>query len=228
MFHWGEELKSWQPLDRVELTEISLGSQITETGIYALFADLEPPVIKDVSPIDAGEVPLDRFFVEASVSDRGSGISQIRLMIDGKQADYDYDPVQGRLIYFPSNLEWGLHDIEIKATDRAGNVAEFSSSFVTKETFQFISVRVYPNPAKGNVSIEFKLNRLADVTVRIYTIAGELVYSHDMKKVAEGKFIWKCENNAGNKVASGVYIYSMEALLYETRVREQGTIAVLM
>ena len=231
MFHWDEELKQWQPLDRIGLTEeAGLESQISGPGIYALFADVEPPVIKDVSPMDAGEVPLDRFFVEASVSDRGSGISasQIRIMVDGKQADHKYNPVEGRLTYFPSSLEWGLHSIEIIAMDRAGNVAEFSTSFVTKESFQFITIQVYPNPASSNVSIEFKLNRLANVTLRIYTIAGQLVYKHDMGKTADGKFVWKCENNAGNRIASGIYIYSMEALLYETKIYEQGAIAVVM
>jgi hypothetical protein len=278
MFHWNEELKQWQSLDRIGLTEDSLysplakgvtpslalweapaslplweapallplwkapallplwkggrgdlvESQITVPGIYALFADVEPPVIEGVSPMDAGEVPVDRFFVEASVSDRGSGISQIRFMVDGKQADYDYNPLQKRLTYFPGRLQQGLHNMEITATDRAGNVAEFSTSFVKRESFQFTTVRVYPNPANGNVSIEFKLTGLADVTLRIYTIAGDLIYSRDMGKAAEGRFVWKCENSAGSRVASGIYIYSMEAAFYETKIREQGAIAVIM
>ena len=241
MFHWDEELSQWQPLDRIGLTEIPpnpplikvesggslIESQITKPGIYALFADLEPPVIRDVSPMDAGEISLDRFLVEASVSDSGAGISQIELVIDGKPVDYDYDPVQGWLTYFPSGLEWGLRNMDIIATDRAGNIAEFSTSFVIKEAFQFITIRAYPNPADSNINIEFKLTRFADVKLRIYNIAGELVYNRDMKSAAEGRFVWKCQNNAGNKVASGIYIYSLEASLYETNVQKQGSIAVV-
>ena len=188
---------------------------------------MDSPVISNVSPVDAGEVPLDRFIVEANVLDSGSGISQIRLMIDGRQVDYEYDPETGQLTYFPSMLEWGLHKMEIIATDRAGNVAEFSTSFLTAEVFQFILIRTYPNPANSVVNIEFKITRLADVELRIYTVAGELVYSSDKTSVAEGSFIWKCENSAGTPVASGVYFYTIEAVLYETKIHERGSIAVI-
>ena len=232
MFHWDDETKRWQPLDGVGVSAGSgraLESHITELGVYALFADNDPPVIKDVSPMGAAEVPLDRFFVEAVVSDEGSGISEIKLMIDGKEVAYDYDALQGILTYFPSNLEWGLHGMEIIATDRAGNEAEFSTSFVTQEVFQFITVRAYPNPARNiDVNIEFKLTRIADVILRIYTVSGELVYSSEKKKAADGTFVWKRKNNAGNKVASGVYIYSIEAVLYETKIHEKGSIAIVM
>jgi hypothetical protein len=149
-------------------------------------------------------------------------------MIDGKQVDYDYDPAEGWVTYFPSMLEWGLHKLEILATDRAGNVAEFSTSFMTQEIFKFVKIRVYPNPARSNVNIEYKLTRLADVTLNIYTIAGELVYSSEKKNVATGTFVWKGENSSGNKVASGVYIYSIKALLFGTSIHEQGAIALVM
>jgi len=228
MFQWDNDLGEWQPLERIGATANSLESHIVSPGIYALLADIEPPVIKDVSPTDAGEVPLDRFFVEANISDRGSGISQIKLMIDGNQVDFDYDPVEGWLTYFPSMLEWGLHKLEIAATDRAGNVAEFSTSFMTQEIFKFVKVLVYPNPARGDVNIEYKLTRLADVTLKIYTITGELVYRSEKKDVAAGTFIWKGKNSAGNKVASGIYIYSIQALLYGTKIHEQGAIALVM
>jgi hypothetical protein len=232
MFHWDEDSDRWQPLDGIGRSPGSghtLESHIKELGDYALFADNDPPVIKDVSPLDAAEVPLDRFFVEAVVSDEGSGVSEIKLMIDGKEAAYDYDALQGILTYFPSNLEWGLHGMEIIATDRAGNEAEFSTSFVTQEVFQFITVRAYPNPARNiDVNVEFKLTRIADVILRIYTVSGEMIYSSEKKKAADGTFVWKRKNNAGNKVASGVYIYSIEAVLYETKIHEKGSIAIVM
>ncbi|MFH1897693.1 MAG: carboxypeptidase regulatory-like domain-containing protein [Candidatus Desantisbacteria bacterium] len=61
----------------------------------------------------------------------------------------------------------------------------------------------YPNPSiNGQVNFE----RLTQVVrVRIYNLSGELVY--DKTQATDGKFAWKCENNDGDKVASGVYIY---------------------
>lgn len=227
MFHWDEDLRVWEPVDKMGSSDDSLFSSVSEPGIYTLFEDIDAPVISDVSPLDAGEVPLDRFFVEATILDSGAGISQIKFIVDEKEVDYEYDAEEGLLTYFPSMLEWGLHKMEIIAIDRAGNIAEFSSSFLTKEAFQFIIVRAYPNPANNEAKIEFKLTRLANVTLKIYTITGEPVYDSEKNETAEGIFVWKCENNAGSMVASGVYIYSIDAVLYDSQIHEQGTIAVV-
>jgi hypothetical protein len=131
------------------------------------------------------------------------------------------------LTYFPSELEWGLHKMQIIVTDRAGNLTEFSSSFLTREIFEFIMVRIYPNPAKDNVNIEFKLTRSAEVTLRIYTINGNLVYDAIKNNIAQSDFLWNCINNAGNKVSSGIYIYMLEAKIYQTKIQKQGKIALI-
>jgi len=227
MFQWNDDQKLWQALDRIEMSDSLLSSKITGAGTYALFADVDPPIIRNVSPSDAQEVPLDRFYVEANILDVGSGVSEIRLMVDGKKYGYDYDPISGRLTYFPTEIEWGLHKIEITVLDRAGNVAVFSSSFLTKAIFQFISVRAYPNPAKDNINIDFKLTRSADANLKIFTISGELVYDTKKDNVARSVFSWQCRNNSGNKVASGIYIYVIAAKIYQTTIYKHGEIAII-
>jgi hypothetical protein len=227
MFKWDDSQKQWQPLDRISITEALLSSKITGTGTYALYFDADPPLVRNISPKDSEEVPLDRFFVEANITDIGSGVSEIKLLVDGKKYAYDYDPTTGRLTYFPSEIEWGLHKIEITAIDRAGNLAVFSSSFLTREIFQFISVRVYPNPAKDNANIDFKLTRSAEVTLKIFTISGELVYDTKKDSIARSIFSWRCRNNSGNKVASGIYVYVIEANIYQTTIQKYGKIAII-
>jgi TolB protein len=227
MFRWDSDQKQWQALDRVGLSDSLLSSKITRTGTYALFADVAPPIISNVSPTDAKEVTLNRFFVEANISDVGSGVAEIKFVVDGKNYEYDYDPVSGRLAYFPSELEWGLHKMEITAIDRAGNASVFSSDFLTREIFQFISVRTYPNPARENVNIDFKLTKSADVTLRIYTVSGDLVYDSKKDNVARSVFSWRCRNSAGSKVASGIYVYVIEAKIYQTVIHKNGKIAII-
>jgi len=131
------------------------------------------------------------------------------------------------LIYFPSELEWGLHKMEITAIDRAGNTSVFSSDFLTRDIFQFISVRTYPNPASENVNIDFKLTRSADVTLRIYTVSGELVYDSKKDNIARSVFLWECRNTAGSKIASGIYFYVIEAKIYQTIIHKNGKIAII-
>jgi flagellar hook assembly protein FlgD len=44
-----------------------------------------------------------------------------------------------------------------------------------------------------------------NVTIRIYNIAGELIMIEE--NINSGFFNWNAKNEAGEKVASGVYIY---------------------
>ena len=78
----------------------------------------------------------------------------------------------------------------------------------------------YPNPFVVQTGVEallqFKISQRADV--RIYTVAGELVRTTDVNKGWDGK------NDAGELVASGVYIYY---LLGEDGSQHTGKIFVL-
>jgi hypothetical protein len=82
------------------------------------------------------------------------------------------------------------------------------------------TVYPYPNPFVVQMGIEallqFKISQRADV--RIYTVAGELVRTTDVNKGWDGR------NDAGELVASGVYIYY---LLGEDRSQHTGKIFVL-
>ncbi|MGB9596398.1 MAG: T9SS type A sorting domain-containing protein, partial [Candidatus Poribacteria bacterium] len=226
MFRWDDNQKHWEPLDKLGISNSILSSKINGLGTYALFADADPPIIKDIFPKDANEVPLDRFFVSANILDIGSGISEIKLMVDDKTVKYEYDIKTGLLLYFPSELEWGFHKMDITAIDRAGNVTVYSSSFITKDIFKFISVKAYPNPATNKINIDFKLTKSAEVTLKIYTLSGNLIYDDRKSKIAQGILEWKCVNNSGNKVASGIYIYVISAKIFQTEIRKQGKIAI--
>ncbi len=227
MFMWDTQQNYWIPLEKIESSELFVSSIINKPGVYALFADTESPLISDVSPKDGNQVPLEKFFVTAKITDIGSGISKIDLFIDGISADFDYDTSNGILTYFPNELDWGFHNMKIVALDRAGNISEFSSGFITGETFKFISVYAYPNPAKDIVNIAFNLTKSADVTVRIYNISGEQIYSSAKENSAREKFEWKCINSAGKEVSSGVYIYIVEAKLFNTKIYKKGKIALI-
>ena len=72
------------------------------------------------------------------------------------------------------------------------------------------SAHCYPNPYKPNSTLghtKITFTRLTDyVKIMIFNIAGELVF--DTKTTSNyGEFDWDVVNNAGERVASGVYIY---------------------
>ncbi|HAV43532.1 TPA: hypothetical protein DCX15_05905 [bacterium] len=70
-------------------------------------------------------------------------------------------------------------------------------------------VKVYPNPYKPSelhhTYIIFK-NLTDNVKIRVFNIAGELVYEKELDRGGEWKE-WQGTNNEGEKLASGIYIY---------------------
>ncbi|MEK7814231.1 MAG: gliding motility-associated C-terminal domain-containing protein, partial [Candidatus Desantisbacteria bacterium] len=49
------------------------------------------------------------------------------------------------------------------------------------------------------------------VKVKIFNIAGELVYGeYEHQSDINAQWSWDCRNNAGGKVASGIYIYILQ------------------
>lgn len=68
-----------------------------------------------------------------------------------------------------------------------------------------INVIAYPNPCKGGNKINFA-NLTDQCWIRIYSIVGELIFEQEFTNTG-GKADWYLKNRAGEKVASGIYIY---------------------
>jgi hypothetical protein len=69
-----------------------------------------------------------------------------------------------------------------------------------------------PNPFSQGTNLIFYLCRQADVNVKIYTISGEVVRELSQQGgPGMNSIYWDAKNGAGRPVASGVFIYSIEA-----------------
>jgi flagellar hook assembly protein FlgD len=77
----------------------------------------------------------------------------------------------------------------------------------------------YPNPAYGpTVTFSIWVPFQGDVFMRIYTMAGELVYQHDFGQVPPAydspsplTYVWNKDNEAGRPVAKGIYYVVFQA-----------------
>ncbi|MBM3240104.1 hypothetical protein FJZ31_27785 [Candidatus Poribacteria bacterium] len=236
-FHWDARLQRWEAMDAIRnFSEEWIQVNASEFGAYALLSDETPPTIANLRPKGHQEVPLDRFLVEAEIYDDGAGIDKgrIELIIDDKPAEFTYEPAHNRITYLPSNLKPGLHTLKLSVQDRAANIQTIASTFFTREIFAFADeVIAYPNPAKKAdiVTIRFKLTQTADVTLKIYSVAGEIIYAEEKNK-AIGRinewFLWEGKNQTKHPVASGVYVYIIEAENSEgQKVHRSGKIAVV-
>ncbi|PIZ15906.1 hypothetical protein COY52_08565, partial [Candidatus Desantisbacteria bacterium CG_4_10_14_0_8_um_filter_48_22] len=79
-----------------------------------------------------------------------------------------------------------------------------------------------PNSGLGYTAIRFKLYSIQNVLLRIYNIAGELVF--EQTGITNDPYIWSVINNWGEPVVSGVYIYF---LIDDTKERKLGKIVVI-
>jgi hypothetical protein len=234
IFRWDEKGGTWIPLDAEFDPEsgrlrasLFISGPSSDLGRYALLADETPPFINVVSPPDGGEVPPDDFLVTAEVWDNGSGIADVKVEVDGRVKPAKFNPRESRLIYLPSDLDEGIHTITITALDRAGNSATSESRFFVGELFDFAADPiVYPNPSRREAFIRFMLTRSSDVTLRIYTPAGDLLFTDRKTGVAEGEFRWDHRNQAGRKVTPGVYLFAIEAQNDGRKLVRSGKLAV--
>ena len=77
----------------------------------------------------------------------------------------------------------------------------------------------YPNPFNPTTTIDYSLSSNEEVTLAIYNIRGELVKTLTSRFHKAGRYsaVWHGKNNLGEKVGSGIYIYSLTS--------PQGTIS---
>jgi len=102
-------------------------------------------------------------------------------------------------IYF-DNLEVEV----LKTTDVTSNeISPVSYSLIQN----------YPNPFNPSTIISYALPKISFVTLRIYDVLGREVKTLINQEQAPGihKVEWKGDNNYGSKIASGTYIYRIEA-----------------
>ena len=82
----------------------------------------------------------------------------------------------------------------------------------TRIVSNYILKQNYPNPFNPNTQIEFSIPKSEQVKIRIYNTAGQLIQEIANIEYTSGTHVvsWNGTNSIGNKVASGVYLYSLE------------------
>jgi YVTN family beta-propeller protein len=76
----------------------------------------------------------------------------------------------------------------------------------------------YPNPFNPETWIPFNLAKEAKVTINIYNVQGQLIRSLTLGTMPAGAYVvkeraayWDGRNNKGERVASGMYFYTLQA-----------------
>ena len=113
--------------DQIESKTHSMTAQIIYPSIYAILQDNIYPVISDLSPEAGRTVSASHATLSAIIKDVGKGVdeSTIRMTLDGKSVDGEYDPDRYKFTYqLTKNLSSGKHALTVQASDKAGNPAK--------------------------------------------------------------------------------------------------------
>lgn len=161
-----------------------------------------PPALTVLNPTERAYVNDNVLNITWSASDPDGDPISIRLSYTGKDgvqhAIAEVDNTGG-YAWDVSGLAPGEYTLRVAARD---------GKFETVKTVKFTTTRILgpialgPNPAKTHVNIYLDLQ--ADGTVRIYDIAGRLVFQQDVSRET-GSVVWDL-TTGGGPVASGLYL----------------------
>ena len=95
------------------------------------------------------------------------------------------------------------------------NLQRLLASLIPEETMLLAN---YPNPFNPETWIPYQVSKSAEVTLRIYSVNGELVRTLALGQTPAGIYqrrsraaYWDGRNDVGESVASGIYFYTLTA-----------------
>lgn len=91
------------------------------------------------------------------------------------------------------------------------NIKGSSNNGQVIETFKIF--QNYPNPFNPSTTISYQIPGISKVRVNIYNINGELIKEllNETQNPGEYQLAWDGTDKSNNRVASGVYIYSVRS-----------------
>jgi Zn-dependent metalloprotease len=114
--------------------------------------------------------------------------------------------------YAPGSLVEALvDDIEVLALNVLTGIGDFGD--LSALPTQFELHQNFPNPFNPSTTIEFALPANARVDIKIFNLLGQQIKSLSSGEKPAGRYsvVWDGKDESGNPVASGIYIYKMQA-----------------
>ena len=188
----------------------------------------------DRPDFSAGDYVAPNTTLYVEIADSLSGINlagdighQIIMIMDGDIENakdltdfFEYDEgsyTKGKLKYPLFNLPEGQHTILVKAWDNSNNSSTFEVDFivVAEKELKLRNALTYPNPMSEQATFSFEISRDAEVSIKIYSVAGRLVREFEPMQAEIGFNLypepWDGTDQDGDLLANGVYLYKITA-----------------
>jgi len=153
-----------------------------------------------------------------AIIDEGTKQEQILVLNDFYAAKLD-SYQEGEIRYEMEELAPGRHTLKVRVWDVYNNSSEAYTEFVVanNDDLSIAHVLNYPNPFTTNTTFHFDHNKVGqelDVSLKIFTVAGNLVKSFNQSEFAQsGHFqdiSWNGRDEYGDRLARGVYLYKLD------------------
>jgi len=137
---------------------------------------------------------------DVSLADGAAGMEMKTAMLDGNRVVLVYSFDQGRTAS-GNVLNTSADIVSVEAADYNG------SAYKTINLPTSFTLQNYPNPFNPTTTFEFALPMATNVTIQVYNVAGQKVYTHsDSYEAGIHHHVFDGEN-----LASGIYFYKMDA-----------------
>ncbi|MDZ7725378.1 MAG: type IX secretion system sortase PorU [candidate division KSB1 bacterium] len=136
--------------------------------------------------------------------------------------------VNGSLEYPIFELEPGEHSMTVKAWDNSNNSSVTTTYFtvIHEKKLEIKNVVTWPNPMRESCTFRFQLSQNAEVSIKIYTLAGRMVQAFDALPMRAGYNVfpitWDGTDRDNSRLANGVYLYRITA---KTKQQEKNKTA---
>jgi len=123
--------------------------------------------------------------------------------------DYTVTPSKSGYVFSPGNYTYTALSESKANQDFAGTGGESAAVAASDDCRIIGGARGYVNPMKGEAAaIRFTPSVSGDITVKVYTAQGSLVWEATKSVVAniEDSIEWNCYNKDNSMVASGIYL----------------------
>ena len=190
-----------------------------------------------------GDITLEAELTDSSgICLLGGSGKELNLFVDGNgnnvSSYFTYNrgsSVTGKLVYTLQSMSTGEHTLILWSVDGLGNSSmdTLTISILEESDLNITEALVYPNPGNGRRCFSFRISEDAQITVSIFTVAGTRV--EDLTRICTqgyNQILWNGLDHDGDTVASGPYIYKINAEALGTSVfsrttEEFGILAVI-
>jgi hypothetical protein len=225
-----DEVPNWSEFSNSPsgTTEEGVGETIHVSAIDMSLKEAGPNVnaIATVTIVDASENAVSEATVYGHWSINPGDVEPPRTCSgvtgsDGKvtfNSDRLRNPPETIFTFIVDDVEKSGWTYDAGANLEDSDSITYSPLTAPSKTYATALKRAFPSPGNPDIWIPFTLSKVEHVVIRIYDASGRLVRTLELGEKAPGAYItknraayWDGRNEGGEKAASGIYFYLMEA-----------------